>query len=153
MKVNCFTCGQRLEIPLPLPPLDKTVLGKLPEQVPPPAAVSPPPLLQISEPPDEGIVTAELVAEPRGRRDRGEEPRRKRRRRHDDDDDDDDDDAGRFRCPYCRTKARPIIKQEVSSTGWIILVVLLICCFPFFWIGLLVKEDQRVCSRCGIKLG
>jgi hypothetical protein len=56
MKLNCYTCGQRLQIPLPLPPLDKTVLGKLPEQAPPPAAVHsvPPPITEVWEPPDEG---------------------------------------------------------------------------------------------------
>jgi hypothetical protein len=33
-KLNCSSCGQRLQVPEPLPPLNKTVLGKLDELLP-----------------------------------------------------------------------------------------------------------------------
>jgi hypothetical protein len=74
-------------------------------------------------------------------------PRKQKRR------DDDDEEDSRFRCPFCRTTARPIVRQQVSTGGWVLLVVLLICCLPLFWVGLFVKEDFRACGRCGIKLG
>jgi hypothetical protein len=31
--------------------------------------------------------------------------------------------------------------------------VVLFACFPFCWIGLLMKEDMKVGRGCGIKLG
>jgi DNA-directed RNA polymerase subunit M/transcription elongation factor TFIIS len=58
-----------------------------------------------------------------------------------------------FRCPFCQSPNPPIVREEVSTAGWICLVILLLTCFPFFWIGLLVKTNYRVCSSCGIKLG
>ena len=58
-----------------------------------------------------------------------------------------------FMCPYCHRTATPLVQKKVSTAGWIVLVVLLFLCFPLFWIGLLMKEDYRVCSQCGIKLG
>jgi hypothetical protein len=54
-----------------------------------------------------------------------------------------------FNCPYCRTTIPPVSRERVSQTGWIVLVILLITCFPLFWIGLLIKEPYRVCSQCG----
>jgi hypothetical protein len=80
-----------------------------------------------------------------------ETPRRKRRHEDDYEEEErkrivsrrreeyDDENVG-FRCPFCKTKARPIIRKEISTAGWVMLVVLLICCFPLFWIGLLIKR-------------
>jgi len=58
-----------------------------------------------------------------------------------------------FRCPYCQSSAPPEIKRRISTAGWVVFVVLLIACFPLSIIGLFIKEDYRVCSSCGIKLG
>jgi predicted RNA-binding Zn-ribbon protein involved in translation (DUF1610 family) len=58
-----------------------------------------------------------------------------------------------FRCPFCQSSDLPEVKRRVSTAGWVIFVVLLIACFPLCIIGLFLKEDYRVCSGCGIKLG
>ncbi len=58
-----------------------------------------------------------------------------------------------FECPYCHTDAYPIVRSRISTAGWVVFVVLLIFCFPFCIIGLFIKEDYRVCSACGIRLG
>jgi LITAF-like zinc ribbon domain len=56
-------------------------------------------------------------------------------------------------CPYCRSYAPPLIKSRVSTAGWVVFVVLFIFTFFFCWIGLLIREDYRVCSYCGAQLG
>jgi lipopolysaccharide-induced tumor necrosis factor-alpha factor len=58
-----------------------------------------------------------------------------------------------FRCPFCQSNLPPLAKRKISTTGWIVFVVLLIFCFPLSIIGLFIKEDYRVCSSCGIKFG
>ncbi len=59
----------------------------------------------------------------------------------------------RFKCPFCQTESPPLVRQRISTAGWVTFVVLLLFCLPLFWIGLLIKEDYRVCSGCGMKLG
>jgi predicted RNA-binding Zn-ribbon protein involved in translation (DUF1610 family) len=75
---------------------------------------------------------------------------------------DDDDDLDRreertgFRCPYCGSRSPPILKNKVSPGGWVLFVVclLFVITILFCWVPLLfMKEDYRVCSSCGIKLG
>jgi hypothetical protein len=59
-----------------------------------------------------------------------------------------------FRCPYCQTTALPIVRREISSAGWAFFwITLLFLCIPLCWIGLLMKEEKRVCCLCGMKLG
>jgi hypothetical protein len=58
-----------------------------------------------------------------------------------------------FRCPFCRSSYPPEVKRKISTAGWVTFVVLLVLCFPLCVIGLFIKEDYRVCSSCGIKLG
>ena len=58
-----------------------------------------------------------------------------------------------YRCPRCGTTAPPQITSKISDGGWIVFVLMLLFCFPLFWIGLLMKEEQRVCSMCFTKLG
>ena len=79
-------------------------------------------------------------------------------RRYDDDDDDDEDDRPRgrrrssgFECIHCGSESRPRLVQEISSAGWVVFVILILFCWPLFWIGLLMKDTYRVCSRCGIR--
>jgi len=58
-----------------------------------------------------------------------------------------------MQCPYCRTYAPPLIKRRISTAGWVVFAVLFFFTFFFCWIGLLIKEDYRVCSYCGAQLG
>jgi hypothetical protein len=53
-----------------------------------------------------------------------------------------------FRCPYCGTDAPPVTGQRISTAGWIVFAVMLLFCFPLFFIGLLMKEEYRQCSYC-----
>jgi hypothetical protein len=60
-----------------------------------------------------------------------------------------------FQCPFCHTTVPPRVGRKISTTGWVVFILL--TCFvitiPFCWIGLLIKEDYRVCSMCGMKFG
>ena len=60
--------------------------------------------------------------------------------------------AQNYRCPRCGSGALPIIERKVSTAGWIVFSVLLIFTWIFFWIGLLMKEDVRVCPACRAKI-
>jgi hypothetical protein len=57
----------------------------------------------------------------------------------------------KFRCPFCNTTERPLIRSRVSLAGWIIFLSLLVC-FPFCFLGLLLRDEYHVCRHCGIKL-
>jgi len=59
---------------------------------------------------------------------------------------------GRFECPFCHTDAPPVMRQVISTGGWVVMIVLIFVCLPLFWIGFLIKEDVRYCSECGAKL-
>lgn len=58
-----------------------------------------------------------------------------------------------WQCPFCRSYARPVELSKVSTGGWVLFAVLLLLCFPLFWVGLLVKEHYRACGCCGQSLG
>lgn len=58
-----------------------------------------------------------------------------------------------FKCPYCQSQTPPVTVQKVSQAGWIVMIVMILVCVPLFWIGLLMKEDQRFCRACGMRLG
>ena len=59
--------------------------------------------------------------------------------------------ANGFNCPRCAGQA---IKYErkISTAGWIVFAVLMVVFFPLFWIGLMLKEDVRVCLTCNFRL-
>ncbi|HEY0319979.1 MAG TPA: LITAF-like zinc ribbon domain-containing protein [Pyrinomonadaceae bacterium] len=59
---------------------------------------------------------------------------------------------GGYRCPYCHSNAQPFTLQKISESGWIVFAMMLVFCLPLFWIGLLMKEDQRFCSVCRARL-
>lgn len=97
---------------------------------------------------------------------RDEEDRPRRRRRDDDDDYDDrprrsrgrdrDEDLRGFRCPFCACRQPPDIRYKVSTAGWIWFIILFcgVCTIFICWIPLLTLRDEyRVCSECGCKLG
>ncbi len=57
-----------------------------------------------------------------------------------------------FQCPRCMGRMMPRMERRVSTGGWITFAALLVLFFPLFWIGLLIKEDVRVCPVCNLKL-
>ena len=57
--------------------------------------------------------------------------------------------GGSFVCPYCCEQAAPILEKQVSSDGWMVFGILLVCFFPLCWIGLLMREEIPTCSQCG----
>lgn len=58
-----------------------------------------------------------------------------------------------YRCPHCGTQNFPRIERKISTAGWITFAALLLFFFPLFWIGLLIKEDVKICSVCNFKVG
>ncbi len=60
--------------------------------------------------------------------------------------------ADNLHCPRCGSQA---IKYErkVSTAGWIVFVALLVTTGIFCWIGLLIKEDVKICRVCNYKIG
>lgn len=61
-----------------------------------------------------------------------------------------------FKCPYCGNEGIPRVTTVVSTMGWVVFVILLLGCFPLCWLPFVIKglkEEQRRCSACGIKLG
>jgi ribosomal protein L37AE/L43A len=57
-----------------------------------------------------------------------------------------------FHCPFCGSDAPPVTREQISLAGWIVFAVMLVTCFPLFWIGLLMKEEAKFCGDCGRKL-
>lgn len=56
-------------------------------------------------------------------------------------------------CPRCSAQLVPRYERKISTAGWIVFAVLLVVFFPLFWIGLLIKEDVRVCQVCNLRIG
>ena len=56
-------------------------------------------------------------------------------------------------CPYCHAHAPVRVEKRISTLGWVVFGVLLFFTVILCWIGLLIKEDYYVCSRCSMKLG
>lgn len=60
-----------------------------------------------------------------------------------------------FKCPFCQSTAPPLVRQKISTAGWVWFILLFGSCIGtlFCWIGLLMKDNYRVCGSCGITLG
>ena len=58
-----------------------------------------------------------------------------------------------YLCPRCSSQLFPRYERKISTAGWIVFAVLLVVFFPLFWIGLLIKEDVRVCPVCNFRIG
>ena len=56
-----------------------------------------------------------------------------------------------FHCPRCNSQLYPRTTRQISTAGWIVFAVLLIAFFPLFWIGLLIKDEVRVCPVCNFR--
>jgi transposase-like protein len=106
--------------------------------------------LEIAEDEDPGIRPVARVIHTEDR------PSRRRRERDDVEEYDDERDERPlrrgYRCPYCGSTMRPLVRQQISQTGWIVFALLLIFTVCLFWIGLLIKEDVRICPDCGMRL-
>lgn len=57
-----------------------------------------------------------------------------------------------YHCPRCHSQLFPKTVRQISTAGWIVFAVLLATILPLFWIGLLIKEEVRVCPVCNLKL-
>ncbi len=57
-----------------------------------------------------------------------------------------------YHCPNCNSNALPIVVKKVSNAGWAVFTVLLITTFIFFWIGLLIQEERRICPVCNVRI-
>ena len=57
-----------------------------------------------------------------------------------------------YRCPRCASQTMPKIVKRISTAGWIVFAVLMVMFFPLFWIGLLIKEDVRLCPVCNFQI-
>ena len=57
-----------------------------------------------------------------------------------------------FHCPRCGTNLMPRMERKISTAGWIVFAALIVFFFPLFWIGLLIKENVRVCSVCNLRI-
>jgi RNA polymerase subunit RPABC4/transcription elongation factor Spt4 len=53
-----------------------------------------------------------------------------------------------YRCPRCGTTYLPIVESKISQDGWVVFILLLFFCFPLFWIGLMMKQETRICPMC-----
>ncbi len=58
-----------------------------------------------------------------------------------------------YRCPRCGATYLPVVEKKVSSEGWVTFILLLFMCLPRCWIGLLMKQELRVCPVCHANLG
>ena len=56
------------------------------------------------------------------------------------------------RCPRCGTPSLPEVRKKISSDGWLVFIILLFLCTPFFWVGLLMKKTYSVCPVCQAEL-
>jgi DNA-directed RNA polymerase subunit RPC12/RpoP len=57
-----------------------------------------------------------------------------------------------YRCPRCASQLLPRIERKISTAGWVVFAIFLVMFFPLFWIGLLIKEDVRVCPVCNLRI-
>lgn len=58
-----------------------------------------------------------------------------------------------YRCPRCGTTTPPFVQSKISDGGILVIVLMVLFCFPLFWIGLLMKEEYRACPVCLAKIG
>ena len=58
-----------------------------------------------------------------------------------------------YQCPHCGSRYLPRIERRISTGGWVTFAILLVAFFPLFWIGLLIKEDYKICPACQYQVG
>jgi hypothetical protein len=50
-------------------------------------------------------------------------------------------------------KQGAILTSKISGVGWLTVIILLLFCFPIFWLGFFIKEDIYYCKSCRMKIG
>jgi RNA polymerase subunit RPABC4/transcription elongation factor Spt4 len=56
-----------------------------------------------------------------------------------------------YHCPRCSSQLFPRSVRQISTGGWMVFAIFLVAFFPLFWVGLLIKEETRVCPVCNHK--
>lgn len=59
---------------------------------------------------------------------------------------------GYFECPFCHSRAGYRNTSKVSGGGWVVTILLLLLCFPLFWLGLLITENHQYCKNCQVRV-
>lgn len=58
-----------------------------------------------------------------------------------------------FRCPRCASQLYPTFERKISTTGWVVFSIMLFTPLILFcWLGLLIKEDVRICPVCKLSI-
>jgi lipopolysaccharide-induced tumor necrosis factor-alpha factor len=61
-----------------------------------------------------------------------------------------------FKCPFCDFEGIPATeKKGLTGGGWALFAVLMLICFPLFWLPFVIdgcKQEHRKCVSCGSKL-
>lgn len=59
-----------------------------------------------------------------------------------------------YHCPRCGSQHPPQVTRKISAAGWVVFAILLVSGFfsLFCWIGLLIKEEIRVCPVCNVRI-
>jgi hypothetical protein len=60
-----------------------------------------------------------------------------------------------FRCPFCQSTLPPKVERHLSQLGvFLVIITLLTFLIPLtILFAILLREERRRCSQCGIKLG
>lgn len=53
-----------------------------------------------------------------------------------------------FTCRVCGYQGQAMMTDKISTGGWVVFVILLVCCFVLCWIGLLMRTKYAVCPQC-----
>jgi len=59
-------------------------------------------------------------------------------------------------CKHCNQKVKTSINTNMATETWILVLILVICFFPLFWVPLVVpsaKKTEHFCPQCDAKLG
>lgn len=57
-----------------------------------------------------------------------------------------------FQCQFCGTTQPPIAQSEVSTLGWVVVVLLAITTGCLFWLGFFIRKQYTLCSKCNNRL-
>lgn len=59
------------------------------------------------------------------------------------------------KCPFCGNEGTPfLVKNKLSTGGWIFFAAMLIVCFPLCWLPFVIdgcKEEEWKCPQCGVR--
>jgi hypothetical protein len=61
--------------------------------------------------------------------------------------------VGVIRCQACGHQGHHMEFSRITTGGWVVFFALLIMCFPFCWLGLLMREHGKRCGACRTVIG